>query len=211
VDKVTKIGVWLLWALAFTALAIGCGDITPPTTPKNLLVNATSSTTIDVSWDASESKIEIEGYRVYRGGVFNTMTNATSFQDSGLTNATEYCYRVQAVDTDGNRSDKTDEECDTTFANDDTQNPTAPVLSLTVVNSTRIDLAWTNSTDDTGIDHYDIYRNSSLLNSQISNTYSDVGLTPLFNYCYFVRAVDLANKQSNSSNQECGITNSTGP
>jgi chitodextrinase len=208
-DRVTKIGVALLWMLALAALSVGCGDVLPPSIPENLVVNATSSSTMDVSWDASTARTEIKEYRIFRDGDFLMATNATSFNDSGLVNSTEYCYRVQAEDSDGNRSDKSDKECDKTFGEDDTENPTAPSnLTATVISSTQIDLAWDPSTDDTGIKRYDIYRDAAFHDSVngITNSYSDTGLIANTPYCYFVNAVDLVDKQSNPSNFICNTT-----
>lgn len=53
--------------------------------------------------DASPLK-DLRRYIVYRDGVFLASTDTTRFVDSGLTSATNYSYKVKAVDYSGNES-----------------------------------------------------------------------------------------------------------
>ncbi|MFZ2831977.1 MAG: fibronectin type III domain-containing protein [Minisyncoccia bacterium] len=83
----------------------------------------------------------------------------------------------------------------------DTTPPSVPSgLVATVVSSTRIDLQWSASTDNVGVDHYNIYR-SGRTTPYTSNipSYSNTGLTPSTTYTYTVRAVDAAGNMSASS------------
>jgi len=114
-DRVTRLTIAVLWGLALMAITIGCGT-SPPTVPQNVVANTVSSSEIDVSWDESSDFGDLDKYRVYRNGAFYIKIKGTKFRDSGLQNSTEYCYRVRAVDEEGNRSDKSDRACATTFA-----------------------------------------------------------------------------------------------
>jgi hypothetical protein len=72
--------------------------VSPPTVPASA---ATTGTTVHVSWNASTSS-PIDGYRIQRAdGVGNLVSftvpaTATSYDDTGLTPAQLYNYRIQA-------------------------------------------------------------------------------------------------------------------
>ena len=74
-------------------------DTTPPTDPSNVQAVGTSTTTIEVTWDAStDAESGVAGYQVRRDGVQIGETTATSFTDVGLTPSTTYIYTVFAYD-----------------------------------------------------------------------------------------------------------------
>ena len=85
----------------------------------------------------------------------------------------------------------------------DTQKPTVPsITSGTAVSSSRVDLAWTTSTDDTGVTGYTVYRNGSPIGTTsgpTATTYSDLTVSPSTAYSYTVDAFDSANNHSNQS------------
>ncbi len=98
----------------------GCGsasppppppDTMPPSTPAGLMVTATSTSQINLSWMASTDNVGVSGYSVERcqsAGCSNFAQIATStvttFNDTGLTPGTSYSYRVRATDAAGNLS-----------------------------------------------------------------------------------------------------------
>ena len=92
-------------------------------------------------------------------------------------------------------------------ASSDTSPPTAPTnLSATVISGTEIDLAWTASTDNTGVTGYRVERcsgsgcsNFVQVDTPTSTTYSDQGLTASTSYSYRVRAQDAAGNLSGYS------------
>lgn len=65
----------------------------------------------------------------------------------------------------------------------------APVLTATVVSSTRIDLSWTEVAGATG---YEVHRGSVLVYNGTERQASDTGLSPASGHCYRVRAVNTA-------------------
>jgi chitinase len=85
----------------------GNGDDTQaPTAPSNLMVAATTSTSISLTWNASSDNVGVTGYDVFQGS--NTtpigMAMSTSFTVTGLTPNTTYTFTVKAEDAAGNVS-----------------------------------------------------------------------------------------------------------
>src|SRR6266853_1802381 len=83
-------------------------DITPPTAPTGLTATAASTSQINIAWTASTDNVAVTGYRVERcqGAGCTSFAQiatptATSFNDTGLTTATSYSYRVRAADAAG--------------------------------------------------------------------------------------------------------------
>jgi chitodextrinase len=75
--------------------------------------------------------------------------------------------------------------------------PTVPSgLAATTVGTTRVDLTWNTSTDDVGVDHYDVFRDGIPVGSTPSNAFSDQTVTPGTTYLFAVRAVDRAGNMS---------------
>src|SRR5438477_868324 len=80
-------------------------DTTAPTTPTGLVGVAVSSSQINLSWTAATDNVGVTGYNVYRGGTqIATLGVVTTFQNTGLTAATNYSYTVRAFDAAGNVS-----------------------------------------------------------------------------------------------------------
>jgi RHS repeat-associated protein len=87
------------------------GDTTPPTAPSGLGATAVSASQINLAWTASTDNLGVTGYRVERcqgAGCANfaqiAAPTATSFNDTGLSAAASYSYRVRAADAAGNLS-----------------------------------------------------------------------------------------------------------
>lgn len=79
-------------------------DTEAPSTPTNLVASATS-TTIDLSWDASTDNVAVTGYNVYLDGIFRATTQTTTYQFTGLTKRTSYSLGVVAFDLANNESE----------------------------------------------------------------------------------------------------------
>jgi hypothetical protein len=89
----------------------------------------------------------------------------------------------------------------------DTTAPSVPTaLVVTARSSTRIDLAWTASTDDVGVVSYVVSRDGVAAASASLTSWSDDGLPPSTQRCYSVRAVDAAGNASTDSAPACATT-----
>jgi chitodextrinase len=92
-------------------------------------------------------------------------------------------------------------------SNGDVTPPSAPSnLVATPVGGDRVDLSWTQSTDDVGIDHYTVIRDGVAVGTTSGTTYLDGSLTPGSTYSYVVRASDLGGNVSTASNTAVATT-----
>lgn len=82
----------------------------------------------------------------------------------------------------------------------DTQAPTAPTnLAATAVSATQVNLTWTPSTDNVGVEGYLIYRNGAEFDLSAGPSYSDTTCLPNTTYTYTVSAYDAAANESAQS------------
>ncbi|MGE5180169.1 MAG: LamG-like jellyroll fold domain-containing protein [Bacteroidota bacterium] len=173
----------------------------PPADPAGLAATAFSANRIDLTWTDNannETGYEVERSTTGPGGPFSPLAslpaNSVSTSDLALAPATEYCYRVRAVNGAG-ASGYTAAACATTQTSPPPADPTS--LTATAATPVEIDLAWTdNATDETG---YEVERSTtgpggpftpliSLPANSVS--YANTGLAAATSYCYRVRAVN---------------------
>ena len=178
-----------------------------PASPTALGATPVSTSQINLSWTDNASNET--GFKIERktgaGGTYaqiaTTGANVTTYNDTGLSTATNYYYRVRATNSIG----------DSTYSNEanattlDTV-PAAPSgLTANAASSSQIDLSWTdNASNETG---FKIERKtgSGGTYSQIGTvgagvvTYSDSGLTPSTTYYYRVRATNSAGDSAYSA------------
>jgi hypothetical protein len=76
----------------------------PPADPTNLVATAFSSTQVDLTWSdnaSNETGFEVERSTTGSAGTYTPLAslgaNSTSYSNTGLTGATQYCYRVRAM------------------------------------------------------------------------------------------------------------------
>ncbi|MCH6257217.1 malectin domain-containing carbohydrate-binding protein [Puniceicoccaceae bacterium K14] len=81
-------------------------DTTPPSSPGDLKIVSTSTSSIALSWSPSTDDIGIANYQISRDGTpIGTVSGlATEFEDTGLEQETAYSYNVYAEDLAGNTS-----------------------------------------------------------------------------------------------------------
>jgi subtilisin family serine protease len=180
------------------------GGVQPPAAPSNLGASIASSTQINLTWNDNSSNES--GFEIQRSSDgFNTAStvsvgaNVRTYSDTGLTPGTSYSYRVRSFN-DGGYSAFSNQVNATT-----PQPPNAPSgLSATAVSSSRIDLAWTdNSNDESGfrIER----RTASGSYSQIAQvgsntrTFSNTSLASGTQYFYRVVAYNSAGNSSYSN------------
>lgn len=92
------------------------------------------------------------------------------------------------------------EICVESGAGTDTEAPTAPgSISVSSVTSSSAALSWSASSDNVGVDEYDIYLGSSVIGSTSGTSYSLTGLSASTSYTVSVIAKDAAGNESSAS------------
>jgi hypothetical protein len=103
-------------------------------------------------------------------------------------NAKGAAYRY--VNTAGQVLDSGSVHCSGAAA--DSETPTVPSGLSAVSGGSKVDLTWTNSTDDVGVTGYDVYRDGSFLATAAEPKYADTTAQVGTSYSYVVRARDAA-------------------
>lgn len=181
--------------------------------PSGLIVSAVSYTQLTLAW--TDNSNDETGFAIERkigsGGtysrIYTTAANATSYTNTGLTQGTEYYYRIQAV-SGTNYSSYSNEVSAVTLSLN------APSgLTATAIAATQISLTWTdNSGDETGfkierkIGAAGAYSQIATVGSNVT-TYTSTGLTQNTEYYYRVRSYNGSNNSPYSN--EAGATTLT--
>ena len=78
-------------------------------------------------------------------------------------------------------------------------------VSVTTVSCAQLDVSWTANTES-DLDHYNVYRNGTLIASPTTNSYADTGLTANTTYYYKITAVDNSGNEGEASDEKSGTT-----
>jgi lysophospholipase L1-like esterase len=210
-------------------IVLGCGEppsapesaVTEPTVPSlvvapaGLTVKSTQPTKAVLAWsDGSSDETGFEVWRSTTGptGSYTLRTtraaNTVGYTDTGLTEGTEYCYKVRAVKSGSSPSGFTSSACDTTTPNRPTN------LAASPRSASMIRLSWRdNSAKEPG---FELQRSTTgisgkytLLATLPANAtgHTDSGLTGGKEYCYRVRTTAAgAMAPSPFSNKICTTT-----
>jgi chitodextrinase len=195
--RIAVVAVLLL--LGSAAPAAAQRDRTPPTTPQNLRVTATTPTTVSLAWNASTDNAGSVTYTVREDSTRTFTTSATTLTRTGLVAGRTYRYVVQAVDRAGNRSGNSNT---VTVTTPPAAAPTAPRnLRVTGTTPTTVSLAWDPSTHSTSFEY--VVRESSgatWWTGGAATQRTITGLAPDRAYTFVVYAIDLAWRRSADSN-----------
>jgi hypothetical protein len=120
----------------------------PPAAPSDLAALTVSSSEIDLDWtDNATDETAVEVWMSEDGGAYaladTLATNATTYSASGLSPATDYAFKVRAVNGDG-------ESAYSNIATATTDSPAvaAPTsFTATALSSSRIKLQWVDNSD----------------------------------------------------------------
>lgn len=94
-------------AVNITVNPVTTPDTTAPSVPAGLVATSVTSSSVNLSWNASTDNAGgsgVAGYDVYRNGTLVGSPAGTSYSDTGLAASTAYAYRVRARDNAGNAS-----------------------------------------------------------------------------------------------------------
>jgi chitodextrinase len=178
-------------------------DITAPTI-SNINQGTPTSNSVTITWTTNEPADTQVDYGVTTSYGQSTTLNTTQSTShsatlSGLSPGVTYNYRVKSRDVAGNLSASANSTF-TTLAGADATDPSVPTgFKATPTSGSEVQLAWNASTDPvvagqlvSGVKHYEIYRNNTLLTTTVSTAHLDTGLNEGSAYSYQVAAVDNA-------------------
>lgn len=185
---------------------------TVPTAPVISLVS-TDNTTATIKLDTASTDTQdgtISTYEVYKNGVVHatiTLTQAGTYQLTGLSSGTTYNITLKSKDSGGLRSAASNSISAVTTAPVGNTAPSAPVISLVDTTQTavtiKLDTASTDSEDGT-ISTYEVYKNGVLHASNVSLTangnYQLTGLTASTVYAITLKGKDSQGALSAASN-----------
>lgn len=201
-------------------------DTEAPTAPTGLTATPTAPTAIDLNWT-----LATDNYGVYRQSIercqgvdctdfvviyYDLLPQQRVMGMTGLQAGTSYSFRVRARDEAGNYGPYSNVASATTFP-PDTEPPTAPTgLTATAVSESQINLRWTHSTDNWGVQRYYVERcqgagcsNFVLEGNMVAvlaESWSMLPAQPGVTYSYRVRAKDSAGNFSDYSNVAIATT-----
>ncbi|MBC7546725.1 fibronectin type III domain-containing protein [Candidatus Saccharibacteria bacterium] len=189
----------------FATMVGASPDVVPPSVPSNVQVTARSAASIDLTWDASTDNVGVTGYRIFRDGTMLTTSSAPSYTDSGLTPSTNYSYAITAYDAAANESAQSVPVPTSTLA--DTSPPSVPAnVRQTGQTISTVSIAWNASADNVGVSGYRVYRNGTLVRTQVGTSFTDSGLAVYSGYIYNITAYDATNNSSGLSPDFVGST-----
>ncbi|NHA66598.1 fibronectin type III domain-containing protein [Phycicoccus flavus] len=151
-----------------------------PATPTGLTATATSSSSVDLTWGSAAGAT---GYDVQRGGTTVATVASPAFTDTGLTESTQYSYRVLARNASGASAPSAAVSVTTSAAPAPPASPAAPVL--TAPSSTSVQVGWSAVAGATG---YTVRRDGTAVATTSSTSFLDSGLSPQTQYTYSVVA-----------------------
>jgi chitodextrinase/pimeloyl-ACP methyl ester carboxylesterase len=196
-------------ALPSPAFTVIHADGSPKPEPaKNLSAAAVSLTSIRLDWSDNPNASENEtGFEIYRstnpGGPYQLVTitpaNTITYTNTGLTSNTQYYYIIRAVGASGAAAVSNEADAKTEV---DNTGPTAPSnLKLLNTFTTYLNVQWTGSTDDVGVDKYDIFINGLKTYTTTQTTFTIANLDSGQLYTIHVKARDAVGNYSAPSNQ----------
>lgn len=190
-----------------------------PDKPVNVIVTPLALNEVKLDWsdnpnpDYNETNFEVYA-ATQAGGPYNlvgiTGQDVTSRVVSGLQANTRYYFIIRAVNNTG-ASATTDEV--TALTNGDNQAPSAPGnLRITSSSTNSVSLSWNASTDNIGVEWYDIFINGLKSYVTKSTSFTCYNLTSVTGGTAFVvKARDAAGNLSLPSNNVIGLISGSVP
>ncbi|MFT7506865.1 MAG: prepilin-type N-terminal cleavage/methylation domain-containing protein, partial [Acidimicrobiales bacterium] len=195
------------------------GDTTPPSNPTDLAATG-GITQVSLSWNAN-TESDLAGYTLFRrigsSGSFSQIASGlttSNYTDTGLSNSTQYFYRITATDTSNNESGNSNTANAITI---DTIPPSNPTDLAATGGITQVSLSW-NANTESDLAEYTLFRRigssgsfSQIASGLTTSNYTDTGLSNSTQYFYRITATDTSNNESGNSNTANAITIDTIP
>lgn len=192
--------------------------------PTSFNGEATGVTTAQMSWQDiadGETGYEIWRRKVLASNSFSrwemaglTNANETQFSDYGLDPSSTYQYKIRAVSNEGrsNYTPSASNQFLVIATETDNVAPTVPTnLNAGQTAIQEISISWTASSDDTGIQGYNVFFNDDTVTVQGNRTSAVLSNLELnTEYTIFVKAVDLGGNESEPSQEVTADTYLTG-
>jgi glucose/arabinose dehydrogenase len=193
---------------ALAAVSPKAPDRTPPTSPTNNHVTATTESTVTLAWNKSTDNVGVTQYAVFKQGQEMMHVSGTTLTATvrNLTPNTDFAFTIVARDAAGNTSQDSNEAPAHTKASSDHTPPAVPTgLHVTSNAGGNVGLAWNASKDNTGGIggvSYLIFQDGKQV-AATDGTSATVGnLNNGQSYTFQVAAKDLA---SNTSARSAGV------
>jgi predicted phage tail protein len=176
-------------------------DRTPPPAPTRLTAPSPTPDVPRLAWTSggSDNLSGFAVYEIYRDGTLAGQSAQPTFADTGLSQQGPHSYVVRTIDAAGNSSAPS---TTLTVVYDATAPPTP--TGLTIASPTNLpQLSWDAGADDdtgaSGIDHYDVYRDGTVVGRSTTTTFADSSVLSNGSYAYGITAVDRAGNESLAS------------
>jgi len=189
-------------------LSVGTEELPADTAPPvwsgaNLTVSGLAPHTATLTWSSALDAVGVNGYKVYRNGtvIATVAADVYSYQVEGLTPATAYTFKVEAIDTAQESADGPSAPVTTPAA--DTVSPVWPggaEVVASAVGRYALTLNWPDASDNYGVTAYDIYQGGTLIGTVpgTAQQFTVAGLTPGTSYTFHVDARDAAGNAASS-------------
>ncbi|NLD49221.1 MAG: fibronectin type III domain-containing protein, partial [Clostridiaceae bacterium] len=179
------------------AIEVVVEEIKPPFPPKNLAATSTTYNSVSIAWTPSDSNNTVIRYRVYNSDKLIDSTSQTQYTIKNLKPNTAYNFTVRAENDKVKISEPISITVET--APDD-EAPSAPEgFNVKSKTGSSVMLSWSVSSDNVGVEGYEIYRSGEKIGTTDATTYKDSGLTANTTYEYTVKAYDKSGNISDSS------------
>ncbi len=139
-----------------------------------------------------------ERFRIYRDGiVIHEFGLRIGYQlVTGIPPGVAAQYWVAQMDADGHETKRSPPITVTPPDCIDMTPPTVPKISWVTVSCDRVKVYWSESTDNTAVRQYRLYRDDQMVSTWGSSVYEFTGLTPGQSYTLGVAALDYAGNES---------------
>ncbi len=189
-------------------------DTTAPTAPSGVTAQIASSSSVNVTWQASTDNVAVTNYTVKRNDVDVATVSALNFTDTGLTAGQTYTYTIVANDAAGNASDVSAPPVNVTMPAPDTTAPivalSAPADATTVSGNVTVSAT---ATDDIGVAGVQFMLDNANLGSEDTTSPYQVSwnTTGVANGTHTLKAVarDAAGNTATAATVTITVTNTT--